>query len=381
MQFKYRINKNLLFSSLLFLTLLYSFYDQLILYYFDGYVIAERLYLTLSFISSLLFVYVVFDYKIKTRYVNIETNIFNKTSPLFLSWLVILLIVAYGIYNGIQHTYELGWFNRRLREQVEFYRSGQWALMKSLLFSAYLLILYHTRHDKRKMLISAIVAILLVSVVEIALIGGRRMVVGMIIPVVYFLIIKVKLKYLLYLLTMSLLMFMFGGIREYIFHGNDISNMNDAISSTLLSNEFQYVSSGISHYIGIGNDKGYEYGLSYIKPITYLLSFFWFEQVQSTGREFGFFISIFSEMILNFYWLSFFYFGVFILIYTKLVSRLDRFYSLILISLLMEMFRTSFLEFLLSFLMIYIFGMAILLVDLFFKKIFFIYIYKERGDL
>ena len=192
MQFKYRINKNLLFSSLLFLTLLYSFYDQLILYYFDGYVIAERLYLTLSFISSLLFVYVVFDYKIKTRYVNIETNIFNKTSPLFLSWLVILLIVAYGIYNGIQHTYELGWFNRRLREQVEFYRSGQWALMKSLLFSAYLLILYHTRHDKRKMLISAIVAILLVSVVEIALIGGRRMVVGMIIPVVYFLIIKVK---------------------------------------------------------------------------------------------------------------------------------------------------------------------------------------------
>ena len=381
MQFKYRINKNLLFSSLLFLTLLYSFYDQLILYYFDGYVIAERLYLTLSFISSLLFVYVVFDYKIKTRYVNIETNIFNKTSPLFLSWLVILLIVAYGIYNGIQHTYELGWFNRRLREQVEFYRSGQWALMKSLLFSAYLLILYHPRHDKRKMLISAIVAILLVSVVEIALIGGRRMVVGMIIPVVYFLIIKVKLKYLLYLLTMSLLMFMFGGIREYIFHGNDISNMNDAISSTLLSNEFQYVSSGISHYIGIGNDKGYEYGLSYIKPITYLLSFFWFEQVQSTGREFGFFISIFSEMILNFYWLSFFYFGVFILIYTKLVSRLDRFYSLILISLLMEMFRTSFLEFLLSFLMIYIFGMAILLVDLFFKKIFFIYIYKERGDL
>jgi len=355
---QHKANKKLLFFLLFSLTIFYSYYDQLIQNYYGNFDI-ERIYLTTSFIFALVLVYFTLDIKIKLfQTVSVVRKVSSRRQ--LIAWLILISISLYGMQYAVHLTYDLGWFNRAVRENVDFYSSGEWAILKMLLISSYVVILFYSKDNTKQMLFNAALAILVVAIVEVALLGGRRLVVSMFIPAVFILVKDFKFKHLMYIFIFFVLMFLFGGLREYVFHSMSVTGSNDLINSILLSNEFQYVSSGMAWYLDLVNKDGIQYGASYAKVFYYFLSLFGIGEVISAGRESGFFISIFSEAVLNYHWLAFIPFIIFIFIYARLVRNLNKIHSLVLLTLLIELFRTSFLEFVLSAILIYSFSYLII---------------------
>ena len=345
---------------LIALSFLYSWADQIPILIFDGNLDVARLEIMVLNVLAIFLAYYFSKIKISIKKIDYFPGISNKQFLESILWLLIIISLFFGLSNG---TLENGMFNRINRDIfVNFYEGSLWAYVKLLMISCSLLIIYINKTNKKNLILKFSLLLLIIGFIELGIFGGRRILVNLFLPIIFLLMPVMSLRVLIFLSIIFLVMFLFGSYREVIFHNQSDVPIEEILFSAIASNEFQVVSSGITDYINLGEKYGYLFGASYFELPSMLFNYIGGIQNISLGRSYGIFIGLFSEAIINF---SIFYFPflVFIFFLVFKLTKLENFLSLIMTTFIVELFRTSFTEFMINFIIVFLFSGALVILS------------------
>jgi hypothetical protein len=267
---------------------------------------------------------------------------------------IFLSLVVYGIIIALPVAQDMGFFNRSVRKELFYFFEGSfWAFSRILIIVSFIKI---CQFDKtKKILIYLFLALFL----DMFLLGGRRLFLSLLIVFFFFKLSSLNARKVIILFFIFFLVFLFGAIREFIFHGEEVQ-LTQSLLQAINSNEFEVVSLGNYYYYNIADNIGNALGSTYTSFINYFINFFIGEANTSVGREYGYFIGYYSELMLNFgpasFIASFLFFLIFSYFFFYVKNRVILFF---LVSFSMEFLRTSFGEMVLSFFIFLVFWILI----------------------
>jgi hypothetical protein len=273
-----------------------------------------------------------------------RSNLFNVSIKLSRNFFFYIgfFIIGYGIYTALPVAMEIGFFNRIVRNELVFFDSSSWLFLRVLFMVCFAVLIYKDNSLTPKLLL----LVLLVAILDVGLLGGRRLIAAILLGMMYVFSCRLRKKDMLIIFLIFGLLFLFSGIREFIAHGRLFSEGN-AFYLALASNEFQVVSYGIEYYANIADKQGYGLGASYFLLPEYIINYILSIENIAVGRGYGYFISHYSELMLNFGDFSFIFGMVILLTYFYFITSTYGVFQIILAMSIMDFVRTSFSEFLL----------------------------------
>lgn len=313
----------------------------------------ERKMLVLWFLIVMIFLAIIPQYRFKgLSYVAKQMPLKIK---LFLPLFLVLTCYAITINEIISDF--VSFFNHRNREN-EFFNSMTNVILDLFVKSVIVFMFYYWDNLTKRQKKTIVILFILIILFDVAIIGARRTAVFLVIVFlgsVFLTYTKLKKKFtLLFVFSLGIFFMLFGGIREMILLNRQIDDFSivDFVSE---SNEFELVTKATDDYVKYAHRNRFFYGASLIKwPAFFIPRGIWKDKPVSLGRKTGIFTNFFGEAYLNFGILSPVFVLSFFFIIIVLINS-DKIGSLLLFSLLPEVYRTSFSEFIFSVIILFCF--------------------------
>jgi oligosaccharide repeat unit polymerase len=335
------MNYRILVSKLL----IFSFtcaYTMPIFYYSESIPFFLQIYLWSLVLLLLLFLT---NFNFNSNNITISNN---KLLSKFQKYIILITILfIYLLIYFKSREYFVGYFNRTTRES-EFIQSNFYVILDIILkcLIAYLF------HYEKKSTILKICLLILALLFDFAYLGGRRTSSFIFLLFLWSVIKDInKLKFYLLLCSlfiMSIFSFLFSGYRELLILGFDNLSMNDVLNASLLTNEFQLVSSYFVDYVKFSDEIGFSpFAFIFSTVSIFIPRFIWINKPLTIDKALGTFPNIFGELYYSFGPLSILIFLIIIFCLLKYLYK-ESIYSIILFALIPDLFRTTFNQYLLT---------------------------------
>jgi len=291
---------------------------------------------------------------IKTKYNPIVINKYRFYSLLF------LLISAYVVIFLLTKDNYIEPFNRSTRNSI-FLQGNAYVILDIVIKAIFCILIYSqfvSQNNKNKRAIIVFLVIFAMAF-DIVYLGARRTSVFIFVALVWAIVPFIKSKkYILLLfslITLGIVNFLISGFRELVYLGNTNLTFDQIIASSLLSNEYQLVSENFIKYKDYANSFGFGYGITIFSfPLLFVPRFIWNEKPLTIDKSTEIFPNLLGELYYNFGVFSIF----FLLIYMFLIFywiKKKNIFSMVVFSLIPELFRTSFSIFLFTLILYFIF--------------------------
>jgi hypothetical protein len=256
-----------------------------------------------------------------------------------------ILLAIYAIGLALPVALEIGFFNRLVRKELfHFFEGSIWNYGK-----IFIIVVFTKRLVRGHLSAGILILLVLVGFLDIMLTGGRRLFTTLLMVFIYSKIGTYKNKDVILFLFISVGLFIFGGLREFIV--NPYILASSFLELAARSNEFQVVSQGIEFYSNLTQRYSYQFGATYFLFLDYIYNLAAGLPNLSVGRENGYFIGFFSELYFNFGNYGFLFYFLLITIYCIFLNANSVLLKSFLISFSLEFLRTSMAEFILLFIL------------------------------
>lgn len=276
---------------------------------------------------------------------NLSQNFtFSKTSR-YLILFIIFIIYAFIYFKS--KDYFVGFFNRNTRES-EFIQSNIYVILDLILKSLFAYLFFY---DKKAIYLKTFI-LLFAIVFDFAYLGGRRTSSFIFLIFIWNTIDRINKNYfylfLVILFLMAFVSFLFSGYRELIILGFYDPSFVDIIDASIITNEFQLVSSYFVDYVKFTDENGFA-PFSIISSLLtiFIPRFLWVNKPQTIDKVLGIFPNIFGEYYYYFGPLSIVFFIIIIFILLRQISN-QTIISSILFALIPDFFRTTFNQYILT---------------------------------
>lgn len=282
---------------------------------------------------------------------NINQNvIFSKTRR---NLILFLILIIYVFIYFKSKDYFIGFFNRNTRES-EFIQSNTYVILDLILKSLFAFLFFY---DKKSIFLKTVI-LLFALFFDFAYLGGRRTSSFIFLIFIWNSINRINKKYfnlfLCILFLMAFMSFLFSGYRELIILGFYDPSFVDIINASIITNEFQLVSSYFVDYVKFTDDNGFAPFSIFSSILTiFIPRFLWINKPQTIDKVLGIFPNIFGEF---YYYFGPFSIVIFIFIIFLLLRQISNhtIISSILFALIPDFFRTTFNQYILT-IILYIF--------------------------
>lgn len=278
----------------------------------------------------------------------------------FLIYSVLILISYLLIYIQTKGNY-IAPFNRSTRDS-DFIQGNLYVVVDILIKAIFCKLIFSELLKKeisvrRRNVIFLL--IILALVFDIVYLGARRTSIFIIMAYIWAIVPRITLnKYYLFigsLLFLGICNFLISGFRELVYSGFTDLNLSQVFEASLFSNEYQLVSDNFLRYKSYADINGYGFGISIITfPLTFIPRLLWTNKPLTIDKITEIFPNLIGELYYNFGYFSI----VFLIIYFMfilIILKKNTIYSMVVFSLIPELFRTTVSTFLLTLFLYYFF--------------------------